>query len=207
MLTTQDQQKLLRLAASKAIHSPGKAYGQCLMTTLELACAARDIEGLSLLRWQVTKDPDFHEHWALRFSVDDALDPTRIQVDGKRAVVKAIASYPANYFLGGEYPLNVFLKSPDAGAQERRILKEPGALRWSIHRHDVASAAGVKKAGMLFVGLFRFAHFLINVKIGESGRRMEARRQKLRQRLATASLGDKKGTGKATGKTASANRR
>ena len=118
MLSIKDQQKLLRLAASTAIRSPDLAYGQCLMTTLELACLARDVEGLSLLRWRVTKDPDFHEHWALRFSADDVLDPTRVQVDGKRAVVKAIASYPATYFLGGEYPLNVFLKSPVASARD-----------------------------------------------------------------------------------------
>lgn len=168
---------------------------------------ARDVEGLSLLRWRVTKDPDFHEHWALRFSADDVLDPTRVQVDGKRAVVKAIASYPATYFLGGEYPLNVFLKSPVASARASRTLKEPAALRWSIHRHDVASATGIEKAGMLFVGLFRFAHFLMNFGIGKSRRRMLARRQKLQERLVAPNPGDKKVLGKSAGKTASANRR
>ena len=87
MLSPKDQQKLLRLAASKALRSPNQAHGQCLMTSLELAHSARDIEGLTLLRWRVKKDPDFHEHWALRLSGDDAIDPTRVQVDGKRAVV------------------------------------------------------------------------------------------------------------------------
>ena len=142
MPSSKDQQKLLRLAATKAIRSPNQAHGQCLMMSLELAHAARDIKGLSLLRWRVKKDPDFHEHWALRLSGEDAIDPTRIQVDGKRDVVKSIASYPATYFLVGEYPLEIFLTNSDAQLGLRH--KNPVSMRWSMHRHDVAVANGLK---------------------------------------------------------------
>ena len=196
MLSPKDQQKLLWLAAGKAIRSSNQAHGQCLMMSLQLAHSARDIEGLSLLRWRVKNDPDFHEHWALRLSGDDAIDPTRVQVDGKRAVVKSIASYPATYFLAGEYPLEIFLTNPDAGAQQLRMHKKPVPMRWSMHRHDVAVATGVNKAAVLFTGLVRFTHFLANFCIGELRRGMQSRQEKLCKKLDNPDGAVKKTPGK-----------
>lgn len=198
MLSPKDQQKLLRLAASKAIRSPNQAHGQCLMTSLELAVAARDIEGLSLLRWRVKNDPDFHEHWALRLSGDEAIDPTRVQVDGKRAVVKSIATYPATYFLAGEYPLTIFLTAPVTGAKQLRIYKRPVPMRWSMHRHDVTVATGINKAGVFLAGVLRFTHFLATFGIGELRRRMRSRHQTLHEKLASPDAAGKKMLGKTT---------
>ena len=98
--------RLVTLARSFRAARVADARGQCLARSLDLALAAREQFGLELelVRWTVVGDPDFLDHWAVRLDATRTIDPTRVQVDGRRTLVGEIDAYPARFQRPRSYP-------------------------------------------------------------------------------------------------------
>ncbi len=74
--------------------------------SLDFAQAAKELHGIEveLVKWQVSGDPAYVDHWAVRLTADMVIDLTRVQVDGQKALTASLAEYPAHYRSPTVYP-------------------------------------------------------------------------------------------------------
>ncbi|MEO5689938.1 MAG: hypothetical protein ABIR54_21485 [Burkholderiaceae bacterium] len=74
---------------------------------------------LEFLRWEVTNDPSFREHWALGWRGREVLDMSAAQIDADPRPLRVISSYPANYVRMRGYPLAPILACVESGDFQR----------------------------------------------------------------------------------------
>jgi hypothetical protein len=136
---------LTALAKRLCITSRDEAAGRCLSASLDLAVQARERHGLevTLVKWRVLGDPHFVDHWAVLHDADTVLDLTRVQVDGRRQLVCALNSYPANFVNQRLYPASVVLADYVASNPTKGSRLSNGFL-WAcgtaLFRFDVTQA-------------------------------------------------------------------
>jgi hypothetical protein len=122
------------------------AVGLCLHASVCLARKAVELGvecGVSFIYWRVLNDRSFYDHWAISLGGGCVLDMTSVQIDGRAGPFRQIADYPANYLLGGEYPVRNILDHLDpalttsAGKYSERTML---GVVFSMARHDCAAA-------------------------------------------------------------------
>ena len=105
--------RLISAANSVRICSVEEAIEMCFLSTMEfvIACAIVNSIELPVIKWEVTDNPDFHEHWAIAVSMEEVIDITRTKVDGSTNVLNRLDSYPRNYRKMKFYPSSILLRT------------------------------------------------------------------------------------------------
>lgn len=183
-LATQQQRLLLRLAARHRLRSLVHARGRCFSASLDLALDAHK-RGLAvtLLRWRVTGQDDFVDHWAVRFDPERALDLSSVQFDPAGRLLQPIRMYPAQFLDCREYPASLFLPTYARVALHRRgrlPLTFLSMVCTAMWRHDVGAALrrlGLQEAAEVSL---RFVARRLVLGIERWRRKLERRERRLR---------------------------
>lgn len=89
---------------------PDEAAGLCFWAALRFAWVVDDLgHKVEIIRWRITADPDYNEHWAVILKGNLIIDHTRAQVDGQAGIFWRIAQYPENYYMPRRYPASLLL--------------------------------------------------------------------------------------------------
>ena len=134
------------VARAGCLASLAEARGMCFQATLNLAREAQRLgfgSRAEFIRWDVVKDVDFLEHWALTLDDGRVLDMTAMQVDGDAQPVRHVDDYPVNYVRPRRYPAALILGAIDSvGTPSGRHY--PCATLWMLHKrlfaHEAAAA-------------------------------------------------------------------
>jgi len=124
---------LEQYAFAHCLSSAHEARGVCLWASVELAAHADRLgltDQVSLLRWRLSDDPDFVEHWALKVTEDRVLDLTAVQVDGNPTPWRLLDSYPPHYGKPRQYPIPLVLPHARPGAEGGRVERR---VIWRLH--------------------------------------------------------------------------
>jgi hypothetical protein len=98
---------------------PHEAAGRCFWSAMRFAWIAADHgHQVQVIRWRISADPDFNDHWAIVLHGQQIIDHTRAQVDGQTGIFWRTADYPANYFAARRYPAALLL--PDFKRQQHK---------------------------------------------------------------------------------------
>ena len=166
---------LLQAATALRAHTVDEAFGRCLELSLNLAQAAHasGIE-VELVLWSVTGDPHFLDHWAVRVDGQHVIDPTRVQVDGRIALLHAAADYPPNYVRMRRYPARLLLPlyaSHPSGQDGKLSQSFLWSLRWRLFRYDLGRGPALHSVHRLTHALLSTAKFCFY----DSARRLRGR--------------------------------
>ncbi len=183
-----ERRRAALLQAASALHAltVDEAFGRCLELSLSLAQAAHasGIE-VELVLWSVTGDPHFLDHWAVRIDGNHVIDPTRVQVDGRIALLHAAADYPPNYVRMRRYPANLLLPlyvNRAVGRDGRLSQRFLWALRWRLFRYDIGR-------GPVLHSFHRATHALLSTAkfcLYDTARRLRDRLESRRKALVAA---------------------
>lgn len=89
---------------------PDEAAGRCFWAALRFAWVADDLgHQVEVIRWRVTADLDYADHWAVILQGHHVIDHTRAQVDGQPGIFWRTSQYPENYFAPRRYPASLLL--------------------------------------------------------------------------------------------------
>ena len=117
-----------------------------MQATLTLGQEARRLgleEQVAFVRWGVSEDVNFLEHWALVRDDCTVLDMTAVQVDGNPYPLRLLESYPGNYVRRRQYPVAIVLDVMERQTSEHG-LNFSRRLLWALHRrlfrHDAGKA-------------------------------------------------------------------
>jgi hypothetical protein len=176
---------LLQAATALRAHTVEQAFGRCLELSLNLAQAAQasGIE-VELVLWSVTGDRHFLDHWAVRVDGQQVIDPTRVQVDGRIALLHAAADYPPNYVRMRRYPAELLLplySARSVGRDGKLSQSFLWALRWRLFRYDVGR-------GPVLHSFHRLTHAVLSTLkffLCDSARRMRDRLESRRDAIVT----------------------
>jgi len=169
-LLSARQQALLQLARKFHLSEYRDAVGRCFAAALGLAQAAHE-QGIAvhLVRWQVTDDRDFCDHWVVACGDGMVIDLTRVQVDGKTGLLHPISSYPENYCDMRRYCASLLLplfEQLRVGDQDRM----PFAFMWrsgmALVRHDVKTAYQARQWRRLCRGINEMGIFALRIVLG-----------------------------------------
>lgn len=163
MLTNTHRKKMLHLARTLASKDALQARGRCFALALSYAAFVRELGiEVELLRWTVRDDPEFCEHWAIKFGRHQALDLTRIQVDGKVDPAIRIQDYPSNFVALRSYPSQILINSVTVRQLrngERLPAKFMLRSHWALTRHDMLEAMREKQYTKATARIANFAVF------------------------------------------------
>ncbi len=173
---------MLQAATALRAQTVEQAFGRCLELSLNLAraAAASGIE-VELVLWSVTGDPHFLDHWAVRLDGHHVIDPTRVQVDGRTALLHAACDYPPNYVRMRRYPASLLLPlyaNRPTGGNGKLSQSFLWALRWRLFRYDIGR-------GPAFHSFQRVTHALLSTlkfclyDLARRRNRLESRRNAL----------------------------
>lgn len=178
--------RLLRQAERLRVTSAQAAAGRCMALSLELCLLARE-NGVpaELVVWQVHKDPNFAEHWAVAVGEGLILDPTRVQVDGRTRLRHAWSDYPASFTGVRTYPASLLLPGFDSGAGTGQRVPPSfmWTVRWRLLRHDLAQARQARRLGAMASALLSAGKFALVYPLDLAKARLERRRNDLLQRV------------------------
>lgn len=161
-------QRLVSLARAFQIREAAEAAGRCLGATLDVALEAQARLGLdvNLIRWRVVADPHYMDHWAILLDDGRVLDPTRVQVDGKRLLVGPAQDYPPHFVDARVYPASMLAgryrkahRCPDGRLGSGfmwscAVSLLAHDLRAAARHHDAGAAAVALRSGLLFLRCF-----------------------------------------------------
>jgi hypothetical protein len=180
--------RLISCAQPFQITQADEASGRCLSAALDFALAAKQGHGIDvrLVKWHVAGDPNYVEHWAVLLDPGRVIDLTRVQVDGKRQLVHAIADYPCNYLECRIYPASLLMRTyaesvaPDDTRLPDRFLWACGT---SLFGFDMAAAWRQRDAARAVAALRECRTFLVCFLLGRATRALERRARLLLARL------------------------
>jgi hypothetical protein len=179
---------LIALAHGMRLRTADEAAGRCLAVSLDLTLAAHEQLGLAtrVVKWRVTDDPHFVDHWAVMLDDDRVIDLTRVQVDGNARLVSRLADYPANYCDPRVYPAALLMHdyakygSTGEGRLSNRFMWTCGIRLLS---HDLLDAARIGDVGSALSSLRESARFMGRFIVGCATRALDARARRLVDRL------------------------
>lgn len=134
---------ILRWARQLRSPDPELSRGLCFGLTVALAERARQRGlALTLIRWHVPDSPDFHDHWAVRWGPDHALDLSSAQFDPRAPLIIPLHRYPAGYIDRREYPAELLLQGLEGAlwrGRHRGLFPLGWRLQvhWRLWRHDM----------------------------------------------------------------------
>ncbi|RQP26549.1 hypothetical protein [Piscinibacter terrae] len=183
-----NSKRLISLAERLQLTTQEEAAGHCLSVSLDFALAARQFYGVEsrLIKWSVTDDRNYVDHWAVLLDDERVLDMTHVQVDGRATLVARIAGYPANFRDARVYPAELltdaYLESQqqETGRLTNRFLWTCGSR---LFRHDAKAAIAARDLAGLRVALRQGGQFLGLFLMGCMTRWLEARARHLMGRL------------------------
>lgn len=160
-----EPQRLVSLARAFHLLDADEAAGRCLSVAFDVAIEAKARLGLdlNLIRWRVVADPHYMDHWAILLDDGRVLDPTRVQVDGSRALVGPAGGYPQNFLEARVYPASLLI-----ARYQRTPLRAEGRLNsgfmWrcalSMLSFDLRAAARDRDAGGAGAAIRTWLRFL-----------------------------------------------
>ena len=177
---------LIQQANRVAVRNAEKAKGKCFLTSAKFAVAFSEFVDLRLIRWEVTEDADYCEHWCIGISDTEVLDLTRVQVDGTTDVLQHINDYPTNYKQVRQYPLSaIFSKRHFSGESliGAAVNISPIGMRLAMLRYDLANAENFPKYSILGNGILDLSRFICWMLLSRVVDRLEARRKLLSARI------------------------
>ena len=177
---------LIEQANRVAIRSAEEAKGTCFLTSAKFAIAFSEFIDLRLVRWEVTDDADYCEHWCIGISDTEVLDLTRVQVDGTTAVLHHIDNYPPNYTRMRRYPSSAIFSKGDFSAQGvigAALKISPIGMRLAMLRYDLANAENPPKFSILVNGILDVSRFTCWILLSQVVVRLEARQKLLSARI------------------------
>lgn len=90
------------------------AAGRCFWAALAFArFAENNGYSVELIRWSLTNELLFDDHWAVVMHGGRIIDHTRAQVDGLPGLFWHVSHYPSNYLAPRRYPASLFLDEFD----------------------------------------------------------------------------------------------
>lgn len=115
------------------------------------------------------RDDTFYvDHWAVRLDSHHVIDPTRVQVDGKRQLVSLVDHYPDNYADRRSYPATLHLVGA-AAALETTDRRLPSFFRWGCgircFRHDAGKAIRSHAWRSTATSVVELARFVVSFTI------------------------------------------
>ena len=184
------RQRLVSLARRFETGRAGDAAGRCLSLSLEVALAARAQLGIDvqLVTWHVVGDPTYIDHWAVLLDDQTVIDPTRVQVDGRRRLLSPLADYPGHFSNRRVYPASLLLDAY-AESETRGGTRLTNSFLWTCGtrqlRFDLAAAWRERKLGRAAAALSQARTFASCFVIGALTRAIEKRMLTLMGRLHT----------------------
>ncbi len=174
---------LLQAAAALRAHTVEQAFGRCLELSLNLAqaAAASGIE-VELVLWSVTGDPHFLDHWAVRVDARHVVDPSRVQVNGRIALLHAAADYPPNCVRMRRDPASLLLPlyaNRPTGCDGKLSQRFLWALRWRLFRYDAGRGPVLHSFHRLTRALLSTLKFCLYDSARRLRNRLESRRNLL----------------------------